>query len=221
MNDRRLYRSQDRMIAGVAGGVADYFDLDPSLVRIIWAISMPFSGFATLLIYIVMAIVVPEEPDEWAYGPAPAGPLPPAPPVPPVPPMAAGAGESPEGSAEGSAAPAEQATAAGGPWTSSAGTTPGGPAATGPGWTDWRSAPREDRWARRQERWERRMDRLERRHRDGTGGLIFGLLLVVIGAAFLANQLVPGIDFNQVWPIAVIAIGVVFLVGSVTGRDQS
>lgn len=68
----RLYRSRDdRMIAGVAGGVAEYFDLDPSLVRIAWAVLAFIGGFGVLL-YIVMAIVVPEEdfgPDPWTATP--------------------------------------------------------------------------------------------------------------------------------------------------------
>jgi phage shock protein C len=62
MNDR-LYRSRsDRMLAGVAGGVADRFDLDPAVVRVLWAILILLSGGIFLLIYIVMAIVVPLEP---------------------------------------------------------------------------------------------------------------------------------------------------------------
>lgn len=62
MNER-LYRSrQDRMIAGVAGGVAEALRLDSSLVRIIWAILIPLSGGFMLLLYVVMAIVVPERP---------------------------------------------------------------------------------------------------------------------------------------------------------------
>ena len=63
MNDR-LYRSRsDRMLAGVAGGVAERFDLDPSLVRVgCGRSSSILTGGIFLLIYIVMAIVVPEEP---------------------------------------------------------------------------------------------------------------------------------------------------------------
>src|SRR3990170_2971715 len=61
--DDRLYRSRDeRMIAGVAGGLAERLDLDPSLVRIIWAVLVLPTGFLALLVYVVMAIVVPEEP---------------------------------------------------------------------------------------------------------------------------------------------------------------
>src|SRR4051812_15756038 len=66
--DTRLTRSRDdRMIAGVAGGLADYLGIDPSLVRIAWVVLFLAGGLG-LLIYIIMWIVVPEEdeltPDE-------------------------------------------------------------------------------------------------------------------------------------------------------------
>ncbi len=77
--DTRLYRSRDdRMIAGVAGGLADYLGLDPSLVRIGWAIFILVGGLG-LVVYIIMAIVVPEEPElgsaAWSpsTNPPPAG----------------------------------------------------------------------------------------------------------------------------------------------------
>jgi phage shock protein PspC (stress-responsive transcriptional regulator) len=61
--DTRLYRSRDdRIIAGVAGGLADYLGLDPSLVRIAWAVLI-LAGGVGLLLYIIMWIVVPEEDD--------------------------------------------------------------------------------------------------------------------------------------------------------------
>ena len=61
--DDRLYRSRDdRMIAGVAGGVAEHLDADPSLIRIVWAVLIFLTGGLALLVYIVMAIVVPERP---------------------------------------------------------------------------------------------------------------------------------------------------------------
>jgi phage shock protein C len=60
----RLYRSRDdRMLAGVAGGLADYWGADPSLIRVIWALLIIFTGGLALVVYIVMAIVIPEEPD--------------------------------------------------------------------------------------------------------------------------------------------------------------
>ena len=66
----RLYRSRrDRMLAGVAGGLAELWDADPSLVRIIWALLVVFTGGVALIVYIVMAIVVPEE-DAMPWPPA-------------------------------------------------------------------------------------------------------------------------------------------------------
>jgi phage shock protein C len=59
----RLYRSpDDRMLAGVAGGLSEMLDIDPSIVRIVWAVLVPLTGGIALLVYIVMAIVVPEQP---------------------------------------------------------------------------------------------------------------------------------------------------------------
>jgi len=70
----RLYRSRtDRMIFGVAGGMADWFDLDPSLVRLVWALLI-LAGGVGLLLYIIAAIVIPEEPIGYLAGSPPAGP---------------------------------------------------------------------------------------------------------------------------------------------------
>ena len=61
--DGHLYRSQDdRMIAGVAGGLAELWDADPSLIRIGWALLVILTGGLALIVYIVMAIVVPNGP---------------------------------------------------------------------------------------------------------------------------------------------------------------
>ena len=71
MNDR-LYRSRDdRMIAGVAGGMAERWDADPSLVRLLWVLATVFTGGIALIVYIVMAVVVPEDP--LGYGRPPVG----------------------------------------------------------------------------------------------------------------------------------------------------
>ena len=67
----RLYRSRhDRMLAGVAGGLAEMWGADPSLVRVIWALLAVFTGGIALLVYIVMAIVVPEESLDFEGPPA-------------------------------------------------------------------------------------------------------------------------------------------------------
>jgi phage shock protein C len=60
--NRRLYRCREnRMIAGVAGGVAEYFSIDPSIVRLLWVASIFFGGLGILL-YIAMIFIVPLEP---------------------------------------------------------------------------------------------------------------------------------------------------------------
>lgn len=59
---RRLYRCRtDRKVAGVAAGVAEFFDLDPSMVRVVWFLSIFFGGLG-LFLYIAMALIVPLEP---------------------------------------------------------------------------------------------------------------------------------------------------------------
>ena len=60
---RKYYRSKtDRKIWGVCGGLAKYFDIDPTLVRVI-AVASLFVGTMGFWIYILLAIVAPTEPD--------------------------------------------------------------------------------------------------------------------------------------------------------------
>lgn len=60
---KRLYRSRhDRMIGGVCGGLAKYFNVDPTLIRLLAVVGLVIAG-GTFWAYIVMMIVVPEEPD--------------------------------------------------------------------------------------------------------------------------------------------------------------
>lgn len=69
--NRRLYRCRDnRVLAGVAAGVAEYFDLDPTLVRVLWFISIFFGG-VTLVLYIGLAFIMPLEPISAAAAVAP------------------------------------------------------------------------------------------------------------------------------------------------------
>ena len=69
--NRRLYRCyHDRKIAGVASGLAEYFDVDPTIVRVLWVASVFFGGVG-LLLYIALAIIVPIEPEESALTASP------------------------------------------------------------------------------------------------------------------------------------------------------
>jgi phage shock protein C len=63
---KRLYRSLDeRMLAGVCGGIADYFNVDPTLVRVLFVL-LAMAGGPGIVAYIILAIIVPEEPTSYA-----------------------------------------------------------------------------------------------------------------------------------------------------------
>ena len=63
VGQRRLTKSRtDRMLSGVCGGLAAYADMDPTLVRLLVALAILFSGILPgLIAYIIAAIVIPEE----------------------------------------------------------------------------------------------------------------------------------------------------------------
>ena len=60
---KKLYRSRnDKIIAGVCGGIGKHFNIDPNIVRVIWAVSVLGMGFG-ILAYIVAWILIPLEPE--------------------------------------------------------------------------------------------------------------------------------------------------------------
>ncbi len=62
MEPKRLFRSKmDRVLGGVCGGLGKYFNIDPVLVRVLWAVSF-FVGGVGFLAYIIAWIIMPEEP---------------------------------------------------------------------------------------------------------------------------------------------------------------
>jgi phage shock protein C len=64
MNDspKKLYRSRtERRISGVCGGLAEYFNIDPTLVRLLFVLGLLLVG-GTLWAYIILMIVIPEDP---------------------------------------------------------------------------------------------------------------------------------------------------------------
>ena len=161
--NHRLYRSpDDRVLAGVAGGMAETYDLDPALVRIGWALLILLTGGVFLILYIVMALVVPLRPQGmplWAAQP--------------------GGGPPSVGS--------EDATTVSG--VPAAGATPG------------QYAPLGYRRSRRN---------------DSTGAIVIGLILIVAGAFFLARQFIPALDVSLIWPLVVIAGGVLLILFAFT-----
>jgi len=212
----RLYRSRDdRMLAGVAAGVAENLDADPSIIRIAWALLTIFTGGIALVVYIVMAIVVPEDPGEYdhrgPWGPA-AGP-PPMPPFGAAPGVADMPGVGAAAPGVGSSAPEGAAVAAGTPpVVDPTAPAPGAAMPSGAPPTFWA----DDREARRAARRARRAS-----GQPGRGGLVAGAILIVIGAFFLVREFVPWFDWNLWWPIGLIGLGALLLVVALTpGRSS-
>ena len=64
MENKKLQRSQtDYKLFGVCGGVAEYFNIDVTVIRLVWAIAILFAGTG-LFAYIVAAIIIPESPEQ-------------------------------------------------------------------------------------------------------------------------------------------------------------
>lgn len=198
----RLFRSRDeRVLAGVAGGLADYLDVDPSLVRVVWVILALFSGGAFLIVYVVMALVVPEEPWEGVPVPPFASPTPPG-----TPPPSPVGGEATAGSAAGEAPPQE---------TPPPGAPPTWPGIVPPaGWqgTDWRA----QRQAWRAQRRAERAARWARGERPGqAAGLVVGLILLTVGLVFLLPLVFPDFAIGRYWPLILIVLGVLLVIAAV------
>ena len=156
--NRRFVRSRtDRVIGGVAAGLADYMNADTALVRIAWALLIPLTGGAALIAYIVAWIVVPESTDAPLAGTA----------------SVAGEADSSSGDlVDGS--------------TSSYAT----------GTTGGRSGG------------------------DSRAGLVVGIGLVLVGLWFLLREYLPDFDWSLVWPIVLIGVGVLILVGVSRRRTE-
>lgn len=135
---KRLYRSnKDRKLGGVCGGIADYFDIDPVFVRILFVVAA-FWGGSGILAYIICWIVIPEQP----YA---------------VPKAAATEGSPPVNPAAPPAAPEPT---------------------------------------------------------NHKGSMAVGIILIVIGGLFLADNFLPHFHFIDFWPILLIALGVGLLMKS-------
>ncbi|MEK9156938.1 MAG: PspC domain-containing protein [Patescibacteria group bacterium] len=83
MNDKKLYRSStDKMLTGVCGGIGEYFEMDSTVIRLVWALVVVFTGFVPgLVVYILAAVVMPMNPG--AVSASTSIPVPPVAPVEP------------------------------------------------------------------------------------------------------------------------------------------
>ena len=62
MEQKKSCRTVDnRMVCGVCGGIGKYFNVDPTLVRLIWVLASFVGAGSGLLVYIIAAIIIPEE----------------------------------------------------------------------------------------------------------------------------------------------------------------
>ncbi len=60
-NDKKLVRSNNKIIAGVCGGIAEYFQIDPTLVRVAYvALTLFTAGFPGVILYIIMMLLMPQ-----------------------------------------------------------------------------------------------------------------------------------------------------------------
>ena len=57
---KRLNRSNNKMIGGVCAGLAEYLDIDPTIVRIVWVLMVLFAGFGILL-YVILWLIMPKQ----------------------------------------------------------------------------------------------------------------------------------------------------------------
>ncbi len=160
-NAPKLYRSRDQsVIAGVCGGIAEYFNIDVTLVRLAWALVF-FAGGTGGMLYLLAWVIIPEAPRAGAVRPAaeatrPAEPSRPA---------------EPASAAEPEVLPPETETEE----------EPVRPAAATP----------ENRGQNR----------------------AIGFILVGLGGLFLVQQFIPWALLHRLWPLGLVAIGVIILLG--------
>jgi phage shock protein C len=188
----RLYRSpSDRVIAGVAGGLATWLNIDPSLVRIAWVLLAIFSGGIFLLVYFVMMIVVPLPPPGWIPRPRDAGAWTPPPGA--APPQGWAPGGTPGLGAYPGANPEEA------PGTGPAAVSD--PAAS----TGWNTPP--PAWPTPPPDWSSSQA-------AGRVGIVGGAVLVLLGVWFLIDEYIH-IDWSLFWPVVIIGAGCLLIAGAI------
>ncbi len=159
MSTKRLYRSRrDGMIAGVCAGLAEYFDVDPSLVRLVIVLTV-FLGGAGLALYLVAWLIVPEQKAQTASATY----------------------EKNQKLKDDVVNELRRV-----------GTTVA-------------------------EKLENSMEDFEDRP-ERRSMVFLGFSLILIGAAFLFRSFIPWIELQELWPVLLIVLGVVLLIGA--GRRE-
>lgn len=60
--NKRLFKSYDRKLFGVCGGLAEYFDVDPTVIRVVWACLTVLSAcFPGVILYLILALIIPNK----------------------------------------------------------------------------------------------------------------------------------------------------------------
>jgi phage shock protein PspC (stress-responsive transcriptional regulator) len=148
--ERRLYRSRkNRVFAGVAGGLGEYFDIDPVFIRVIFVVAT-LAGASGLLAYIILWIVVPKE--RLVY---------------------------------------------------ETNTTTEGVANMSEGQSG-----------------ERQYQKFDYHRHKHNGSFTGGLILIVIGGLFLADNYLPHFSFSDTWPLILVAIGVGLILNSIRRAED-
>jgi len=141
---KKLYRSRKfRVLGGVAGGLAEYFGLDPILMRVIFVLFTLINGIGVLL-YIIFWIIIPEEPFEVAYNIDK---------------------DTPKDTAD--------------------------------------------------ENIDSQKTAIEHK-RNGSGRVILGVILIIIGLLFLAERFIPAFCFEDIIPLTLVIIGIFLIWNSVS-----
>ncbi len=208
MTKKRLYLSRkDRMIGGVAGGIAEYFDVDSTLVRIVLLLLL-LPGGAGLFAYIAAMIIIPEEPkvrmkptaydpDDWEDAPL----------------ETQRTASAPEGLSEQEEQEAIEELKRAARDLAEA----GGDAAQDVAARVRRSIDRlADQEKPRQQRPEPQPTIGEQDDQDTSK--LLGLILVAIGVFFLMRTILPWFPWNALWPVALIAVGAVMLFKGIGDR---
>jgi len=164
MENKHLFRSATtKVFGGVAGGIAEYFGVDPIIIRLLFVI-IAFAGGGGFLVYIILWVALPLEP---------------------IKPFSMNMGQ-------------------------------GTPFSTGQNTTDSEGTQETSFDANpSQPPYQMQSDQKTR------NGLIGGIALIALGLVFLANRIIPSIDFHQLWPLVLVVVGGVLIATSLAENKKN